>query len=761
MLALDLRAGETYRLINRHKEIVCDFVEAKRSGKLVFENQCTGRRFRLAETLFAEMRSEGKAIRLRHLKNGSETTGFDPRVVLDPLECQISRVERDARQKTAWKYDRARTLHFYAEQFDKHAGHKTSTSALTRLIRSLRKEAREEGFVWELSSSTLSRALRIGEPGNRTVRAYYEHYYGHDPGARWPPFTLQLKEEAIAYFYSSPTVEIEDGVNRFLSDFDKEAERRIASGQAPLARPSRETVRLWIRKAESEELCIRKWGRRAGLRRYGGQSQPIEADRILQYVIFDHTMIDAWARIVDQDGHPIFAERPWLVVAMDVRSRAILAAIITFEPPSLLTIMQAVKQVVRRKTFLIAQYGDHKGATDCYGKPDTVLVDNAWENTGRSFKACLENAGISVIWAPVFTPEYKSYCERFFKTLNDCIWHKLESGIPFKPHEMSLRKLDPKAKAELLIEQLQALVWDFIVTIYHVEVSNGIGCAPALEWRRFIRGGHRPMIDDVRSLDRLFGGVVTCQLTTRGITHEGHRFHDPRATTELLDSLLRFSKRGQQRRSSLSTGSVMVTVTKDPSDCSYVEVSDFNRKRFVRLPNVDRNFSAGCDWHTARLVREHAEQENIAFHSDEEKAAARDAFRRKLEPKIKNLPYREARKLVPSHRRELRLVPGDTIFEALVEPSVTGLESHDLPMNSAMRYRDDEGYPAKGHRRGGKKATRASLRGKRRAAAAKVEAEARATTARRSSPASPETPRNTVIVDDPQALLKGLAEDLD
>lgn len=754
MLDCDVHAGEMYRLTLGRREVECNFIEQKRSGRLVFENRATGRKFPVRENEFLAMRHIGLAIRVRHLKNGLETIGFDPRVVEDRNETLISKTERKARQEVAWRLERARTLQFYADHYDQQSGKKS----VPRLIRDLRKEARREGFQWEPSKSTLLRALQLGEPGKRTVLAYYEDYYTHEQTARWPPAILQLKEEAIQDYYapgSAGTIRICDATRTFLAKVDLETKRRISNGLSPLKRPDDETVRIWLRRAESAELFGQKWGKRAGRRRHSGTSPSIRADRILERVIFDATRCDEWSPITDEAGHTLLKERPWLTIAVDVKSTMVLAGVLTFEPPSLLTIMEALKQVLRPKDFLVAKYGYYKGATDGYGKIDTAVVDNGWENTGSSFQASCENVGISVEWAPLKTPEYKALCERLFKTFNDAIWHRMKSGIPYKPSEMSLRGLAPEKEGGPGIEVLQDLFWDFVVTCYHVEAGSGIGRAPAQEWRDGVAKGHRHFVDDINMVDRLFGGVRRGQLTTHGITCERHQFHDSVQTSGLLDALLRYSKAREQRTSPLSTGTVRVQFTFDQSDCSFIDVWDYHRKRLVRLPNVDARFSAGCSWRTAELIREHAGRENLAFHTDEEKCAARAAFRRRLESESKSGPYRKARKKARAYHSEMRLVPGDTIVESFEDPSVTGMDGCNLFVDLPMKYREDEGFAAKGFRRGGKKATRASVRAKRsRAAKAKFPAQ--------DYPApSVAIPPVPTIVEDSAATLRRLAEDLD
>ncbi|MGY4411759.1 transposase InsO family protein [Bradyrhizobium sp. LB7.1] len=314
-----------------------------------------------------------------------------------------------------------------------------------------------------------------------------------------------------------------------------------------MKRPSRETLRLWINAGENYWSWSTKYGKAAADRRFIGRGRPIEATAPLEYVMIDHTRCDAWAVVYDENGTKLVVERPWLTLAIDCYSRMILAAILTYEGPSVHSAMQCLRQVVRSKRFLLDKYGYHKGACDGFGKPVSVIVDNAWEFSGLSFQVCCEAVGIHVIWAPVKSGQFKAYAERAFGYLNELIWHRLDCGIPYKPQEMTARGLDPRPKAVQTMEWLYDRMWEGIVTIYHVEPHGRDKIVPAVWWKDgLLVGDGRPTLDDVGELDKVLGQSARCLLTAEGIQHDGERFHDRKITTELLNRLF---KRCAQRRS--------------------------------------------------------------------------------------------------------------------------------------------------------------------------------------------------------------------
>jgi putative transposase len=708
---LDLSTGQVYVLREEDRNELYSFVKELADGSFRLAHTRTDKQVDIPAVEFANMRCDGRLARVQCVIAGSdraaESDDINPAALLSPDEPGLNLREQAVRRAAARRLQQARALRFYAMRHDEDPTATRGSAGLGAFISREYPDAKRRGYEWKPCPSALYRALRdCGSPGERPLQAFLINRGKHDPCARWHAKTIELKIKMVNQYWSDRKVREIDAIATFYTAFGRESASRQEQGEAPLVRPTKEVLRLWIKAAERWETYRTRYGERAADRRFRGRARGIQATRPLQFVMFDHTRIDAWAVILDENGDAILVERPWLTVAIDVFSRMILAAVVTYEPPSLYSVMQCLKQVVRRKQSLIDEFGEHKGATDGWGRPSTIIVDNGWEFVGVSFQVCCEAAGINVIWAPVKTPEYKAYIERAFHTFNEHVWHRLGSGIPFKPHEMVQLGLDPQAEAVHTAEMLADRLWRAIVTIYHVERHSGIEKAPARAWRQGILRSGRLTVDDVTVLDQFLGKARRCLLTTEGIRIDGHRFHSPETTSRLLDSLLRCSKSRQQRKSKLVSGTIHVLVTADPGDCSFVHVWDSRHRRNERLPNWDRRYTERCSWRTAALIKEFAEKQNLTFHSDEEKYAARDAYRRSLPASMSELSYAEGRRLVrPFESERPRLIDGNLIVHAQLETNHTDSGSFDVPTVLPALNREDDRIPRKGPRRGGRKAT--------------------------------------------------------
>lgn len=441
-------------------------------------------------------------------------------------------------------------------------------------------------------------------------------------------------------------------------------------------------------------------------------------------------------------------------------SQVILAAVLTWAFPSINTVVLALQQLVRPKDFLPSDLRDFKNFGDFWGKPSFVIVDRAWENTGKSFKTMCESVGIRIVWAPVRTPEFKCHVEHAFHLINSLYWHRLPSGIPHKPHIMKQLGLNPQKNADRNIKKMNDGLW-YAIRKHSFRVNRGLGMSPARAWQEGFRNHNRPMIDDVAAFDAFLGKVRQCQLTTSGIKLDNQRFHDPKITGSLLDDLMRYAKVSTQRRAPNSSGTVFVHVTQHWS-CESIQVWNPRTRRNVTLPNVLTRFSAGLSWEEAKAARDFADKENLAFCTEDEMIEVSAALMAIYKSQAKEKPFREARKAARRYRPQAQLERGAVVEEAWEEPSPTGMAASSISQTLPALERKDDRKVTKDARRGGKKASKKAADARKAKKAKKEQNQA--------SQLPPiETPKTTdrrqgagwAPVDDSAARLKRLAEALE
>lgn len=684
------------------------FLRMDMRGLLVFDRD-DGPELKVDVPLFKRMRSDGRAVRvpvkLRTKKSPLELGDVDPTNLLDPEEAGINVTEQSRRLKKMEYFQRARDLRWFVIEADEKPLTTRGHVGVQNFIRSHKADALRNGVKNIPSAPTLLRAIdQCGVFQSRPLSAFFYDYGKHDKLRRWHPFVIREADKMVKAYWHPDKKPLHEVRNDFWDAIQTEIKRLKSIGlpvSPTLYKPSKETVRLWINLTEDWHRWKDRHGQLSADGRYVGRGKHIEATRPLEYVVFDHTQVDCWALVEDEDGNVLIVEKPTLTLAVDVFTRMRLGAVLSYEPPSVYTVNLCLKQVIRSKDFLIDEFGDIKGACDGWGKPKCIIVDNGWEFAGMSLQATCEAAGISVIWAPVRTPQFKSVVEQSFDDLNEHVWHRLPGGIPLTPQLRSKFRIDNRVKTVHTLRQLEYLMWHHFVHVRHLEPNAEIGCAPALKWSRGINAKTRATVDDPAIFDGLLGNGKRCVLTPQGVAIDGQRFHDPQITSDLLKRLQKYGRRKNVKNTFAQPGNVDVYVTQDRVDASYVQIWDFDRRKSVRMPNVQPRFTHGVSWKVVEAVRAFADAENMAFHGEDEMIAARAAYNRLIRSQIPIEGFGKARKRAAEIDRSPSLVPGDRVKEIVVPATPEGLV--DVPHDTAAIHRSDNRIPSTGPDRSKKK----------------------------------------------------------
>ncbi|PDT10020.1 DDE-type integrase/transposase/recombinase [Rhizobium sp. M1] len=696
---IDVAEGDEYMLVEPGLDGHYRFTRRNNNGWIVLKEIETQDEKVVSYEQFARMRGRGSA--KRTVRNGvtTNTDAFGPFHFLDADDPKVGIKERKRRAQMRKQMKRARTLYFYMRRFDNQPYPSTYAPKLSRFMRDTSEEAAKYGFDWMPSNSTMRIALRThGTPGNRHVGNIFANSFKHTE-SRWADWIEELKKETVIYYWQ-PRVLIDTAVDFFISRFEDECEAKGLK----VKRPSNSTIRDWINKSETKELFARKFSIREAHKRFVGTVDSIKAVRPLEYVMIDHTKVDLWLLIVDAEGNVLGRRRAYLVYAIDVYSHMVLGAYLTFEAPTVHTLMKCIKEVSRPKTDWEEEFGEAKGATDGWGKVGTFIIDNGLEGIGVSLQTVLEAVGTDVIFAALRTPEHKAHVERMFGITNG-LWHQLPGGAPGGKNKNKRGDDDPSATAVYTLPQAMRKLREHIVTCYHVEKSSGIGMAPARKWSLGIRKFDRPTVDDVTAFDRIVGQYKRALLTTNGIRVEGERFHDSAEVTALIADMIYLEKK-RDKRARGQTAVIWVSTFRDPMDCSFINVLNEATGEMVRLPNVFPESTLGLSWALAKELRHFAEQENLDYHDEVQRAHARREMFKHFEKKAKENPKSSNRAAKKYYAESLTLAAGDTVLEAEVAPSTSGRNGIATTLPASLRR--DHGLAAMGDVRGGQKALKAA-----------------------------------------------------
>ena len=378
----------------------------------------------LTEARFLKLYGQGKV----RLLSATE------RVSDRPPELHDAEGRPDLRGERAMEKARRRLR--YLKAYDLNPVSK-STKCLAAFIK---EQAAQQGDLRPPSPGALRRWIeRRGVTDDRRLGEMADR---HARGPRAPKLdeTVEaiLAEEAERY-WQSITVTASEVYARVEGRVDEENGRRQEVGQAStLSRPVLSTVCLRIRQMVTLDRACRRFGKREGLRKFGLLKGSMEAERILDIAIIDHTTLDCWV-IDDKTGQPI--GRPRLTLMMDACSRLPLGFHVGWRDASVEAVMACLRHAVRPKDYIRERYPSIRQPWLGYGLPRSMVTDQGLEFMGRSFEDACATLGLSIHTAPVRTPEYKGQIERLFRTLNDGLIHKLPGDVTPVSHPAIARVL--------------------------------------------------------------------------------------------------------------------------------------------------------------------------------------------------------------------------------------------------------------------------------------------------------------------------------
>lgn len=757
-ITVDARRNDFFLIPDRgglHK-----FVEEEAHGVLLFKRAGTGRELRLPEHEFVDLHGKGKLTKV--IVRDGEIVKHDE---IGPGELWTETGD-PAQAKLTEAGKRALALRFFTLKWDMNPNRPLGNAGLQELIDRYRPFAIAQGFEpaagkpgYKVQPATLRRCIHnCGIPGERPLSAFVSRR-GKGMRKRYGDLVETLLAESVSFYYEERSRDFADAYAFFRTKIDGINAERARNG-APLIEkyPTRpEVLRRRIRRAQCHATWAMKYGSKAAYKKFKGQKGHIAAQWPLELAIMDSTTFDDWVVLDTSSYLPL--GRPTLTVCLDVATRMPLGYVLTFEPPSLYSAMLTFKRVNKAKTYMKQLYPHITRAWDGWGLPSELLLDQDWSHKAPSLQHSLGNLGTDLHWAPADTPEYKTVGERFFRTMNTRLAHKLAGGVPYDPRIMRQVGLDPKKDAVLTLSDLDALIHEVIVDMIH-DKHRGLGGVIARIWRDKLLVNRRRFINDVTALDHILGVTDTATLAPSGIEYKGMQFHDPELTGELLDDLVKHAAQSDQNPHPHAPSSVKVVIKHNPADAGGIVVWNRASKKYVRLPNKDPRFFEGISfWHVER-IQEHCKRLDLDFSNEADRWKGRDDLRKRYEKLAGKLPMREtrdARRSLASSlgqfddvvSNEAMDITVDAIHDAEAEPSVNGLNAPEpVPDELAVLLLDDENRPPKG-----RSPTKATLAKIRRTKAANRQEEAEAAheaevKAQRGDPTGDPAARGTIAPDE-------------
>jgi len=399
---------------------------------------------------------------------------------------------------------------------------------------------------------------------NPTIEALIGKKRGRKKGSRQlSPEVEAIITDAIETKYKKKT---RPGIHYVVRHIHAECHMR------GLPKPAPNTIKSRINALDDREVSSAREGYYAARDKYSPINQGFETPRfVMDCVMIDHTPADVI--VVDEESRlPI--GRPYITLAVDVRSRAILAFIIRLSAPSSLTNGLALHMCSLPKDKWLADRNINT-SWPMFGIPSKLSLDNGSDFTGNALKFGCQQYLINIDHRPIKHPTTGGIIERAIQTVNRET-HQLPGTT--KGNVVSKREYNAEKEACMTLKEVEKYLVLFITEQYHERIQEGIGISPRRAWEEGIANDQMfgPSIrtpNDPRRFLIDFLPYENLPITRKGFNYKGVYYNDP-ALTKLR----------------LKDGKRKYAVRRDPRAIKtvFAYIDSLNPPRYLEVRAVDK-----------------------------------------------------------------------------------------------------------------------------------------------------------------------------
>lgn len=460
-----------------------------------------------------------------------------------------------------------------------------SRTALQSALKALAPEIEGKANAQPPSARTFYRWHRTWVNTQMDVRALADRsdLRGRKPLMNYPQRLATIITEGIEKLYLTHQRETKQELLKWIHHETKLVNRTLPLEEAlPLA--NIRTVNKFLGQYDRYHILKARYGERYARQSVQTFGKGPHTDRPLQRIEIDHTPCDI--QIID-DRTKLVLGRPWITVAIDHFSRMIVGMHIGFQGACADSVLRCLRNAIAPKTYVKERFPAIEGEWACYGLMEEIWVDNGLEFHGKAIEAAAQELGIHVHYCPSRQPHYKGTVERFNRTLNHGILHRLP-GTTFSKYEKRLQ-YNSDAQAVLTLKDLEEIIHHWVIDVYGCEFHRGIQTAPLQKWTEGVALSPPKLPPDLNALKVYLSQVERRHLNKNGIHINNLRY----GSDALQDMRHRY-------------GDIEVTVRTDPNNLETIYVLDEKRKIYVMAQCIVAGYAEGLSAEQHKLISKKA-----------------------------------------------------------------------------------------------------------------------------------------------------------
>ncbi len=305
------------------------------------------------------------------------------------------------------------------------------------------------------------------------------------------------------------------------------AEIRRRCAAEGLALPSRGSIVRRLKRIPNIDIVAAREGRRKA----GEQFRPVTGSTPnttapLQRVQIDHTKVDL---VVVDEINRLPLQRPFITIAIDEFTRAVLGFHLSLEAPSATSVGLCLVHSILPKDDWANRIG-LQFPWPMYGRPDEIYVDNGSDFHSEAVQRGCDAWGMKISFRPGGMPHFGGIIERMMRTAMSAV-KTLPGATGASITERGDR--NPGQEAAMSLSELELMFATFFAGQYHRSLHGHHGLTPYTKWMQGIFGdgklngrGIPTNIQDPQRLLIDFLPLERRKLTQRGIRWGGVHYMD-------------------------------------------------------------------------------------------------------------------------------------------------------------------------------------------------------------------------------------------
>jgi putative transposase len=355
------------------------------------------------------------------------------------------------------------------------------------------------------------------------------------------------------------------------------------SADQQLACPSRRTIARRIAAIPASQQRQAKQGAAIARQQARQVGQTPYPTCPLARVEMDHLTLDL-ITVDEQDTHPL--GRLTLTYCLDTATCYPLGYFLSFEPPSYWSVMECLYHALFPKPAPDTQ---HPWLAS--GLPAAVVVDQGKEFIGQDLTDACTLLGITLLHAPVRTPEFKGRIERHFRTVNGQLIHTLP-GTTFS-NARARGDYASLKEACLTLADVDRLFVCYLLDIYAQSYHRGMAGIPARRWEILTQQGWHPRPLPHEDEAAIFLGRTAHRCVhAYGIELFGLRYNAP-----MLGALRD------------SVGHTAVKIKYHPGNLGSIAVYHPDEQRYLMVPAIQTEYAVGLPLWKHQIIKRLAHEE--------------------------------------------------------------------------------------------------------------------------------------------------------